>query len=146
MGAPGAPSAREPMSMESKMLFSSSSASMESKMLFSYSWAPSAHESVSPHAQRGSAQANHHPEVGCPSDAAGCVVRRPPSHATGGQDSLRSVAAWCALPRGYAPSGAADGSGWGGAGEVVAVLDKYVGMRFQAWVSWCFVYPALRRR
>jgi len=31
-------------------------------------------------------------------------------------------------------------------GEVVAVLDNYVGMRFQAWVSWCFVYGALERR
>ena len=36
--------------------------------------------------------------------------------------------------------------GVGVAGEVVAVLDKYVGMRFQSWVSWCFVYAALRRR
>lgn len=34
----------------------------------------------------------------------------------------------------------------GKAGEVVAVLDKYVGMRFEAWVSWCIVYDALRRR
>ena len=31
-------------------------------------------------------------------------------------------------------------------GEVVAVLDKYVGMRFRSWASWCFVYGALRRR
>ena len=31
-------------------------------------------------------------------------------------------------------------------GEVVAILDHHAGIRFQAWVSWCIVYGALRRR
>ena len=30
-------------------------------------------------------------------------------------------------------------------GEVVAVLDTFAGMRFDARLSWCFVYSALQR-